>query len=129
MKLIRCPYCGAEFNRHYLEYVGADPQMQIVTGLFFAFFAVNAVLIHRYFEDWFPLFMMAQLALGTVLVVRGVYKFIRGRLDFMEDIRRHLHGHRHGSRMRTHRRAQSKDGLSLESLATPHDPSSGTPAR
>jgi hypothetical protein len=39
-------------------------------------------------------------------VVRGVYKYIRGRLAFIHDVRRHVRGHHH-----SHRRRSRHDGF------------------
>ena len=113
MRLIRCPYCGAEFTRHHIHYVGADPQMQIVTGLFFIFFAVNALLVHRYIDEtWFSLMMVGQLLLGAAVGARGVYKFLVGRREFRADVKRHLRRHRRTSATRA-------DGQQVGSSALP----------
>ncbi len=114
MKLIRCPYCGAEFTKKHIQYVGADPQLQVITGLFFAFFAVNALLIHAYSEAGLVWFALAQLGLGIGVVVRGVYKYVRARRDFLADIRRHLGGHRRSHR---HHSRQSEQ-QSVSPIAT-----------
>ena len=130
MKLIRCPYCGAEFNKHHIEYVGADPQMQIITGLLFIFFAINTLLVHRYFEETgFLLLMSTQLVLGGAVTVRGIYKFVRGRRDFLGDVKRHLSGHRHGSRSQGRHRRHSRPESQLQTAPTPQNPSTGAEAK
>lgn len=102
MRLIRCPYCGAEFSKHKVEYVGADPQMQMTVGLFFMFFAINGWLVLTYFEEWFNLLMLCQLVLGLAIVGRGAYKYIRGRMEFWSDIPHHLRRHHRAHRTRHH---------------------------
>jgi len=128
MKLIRCPYCGAEFTKHHIEYVGADPQMQIVAGLFFISFAVNAILVHRYFEEWFPLLMSVQLIFGAGIAVRGAYKFLRGRWNFVRDVKRHLYGHHTTHRVHSHRHERGKSESPLQTMDSPGDETEGRPS-
>jgi hypothetical protein len=93
MRLIRCPYCGVEFDRRRIKYVGADPHMQVVVGLIFIFFSVNTWLVRRFFDDYTALVLGIEFLLGLALVLHGARKYLRGRSEYMADIKRHLGGH------------------------------------
>jgi hypothetical protein len=116
MRLIRCPYCGVEFDRRRIEYVGSDPQMQVVVGLLFILFAVNTWLVRRFFDDYTVLVLAVEFLLGVALVLRGVHKYLRGRLDFMADIKRHLG--RHHLDHRLHKPPETADAHGRENPAS-----------